>query len=41
MTYREKGVFHERTKQGDKPWGPREFAFYDLNGHGLTFYRDL
>ena len=38
---RQQGVFHEGTELGDKPWGTREFAFYDLNGHGLTFYRDL
>ena len=41
VEYREQGVFHERTELGDKPWGTREFAFFDLNGHGLTFYRDL
>ena len=39
--YRGQGLFHERTELADKPWGTREFAFYDLNGHGLTFYRDL
>jgi len=38
--YRDKGVFHERTALRDTAWGTREFAFYDLNGHGLTFYRD-
>lgn len=39
--YKDKEVFHDRTDIADKPWGTREFAFYDLNGHGLTFYRDL
>ncbi|MDP3739083.1 MAG: VOC family protein [Hyphomonadaceae bacterium] len=38
--YRDKGIFHDRTALRDTPWGTREFAFYDLNGHGLTFYRD-
>ena len=38
--YKDKGVFHERTRLADTPWGTREFAFYDLDGNGLTFYRD-
>lgn len=38
--YRDKGVFHERTALRDTGWGTREFAFYDLDGNGLTFYRD-
>ena len=25
----------------DTPWGTREFAFYDPDRNGLTFYRDL
>lgn len=39
--YRTKDVFHDHTKLADTPWGTREFAFYDLDGNGLTFYRDL
>ena len=39
--YQDKQVFHERTRLADTPWGTREFAFYDLDGNGLTFYRDL
>jgi catechol 2,3-dioxygenase-like lactoylglutathione lyase family enzyme len=39
--YRPKDVFHDRTKLADTPWGTREFAFYDPDGNGLTFYRDL
>ena len=38
--YCDRGVFHERTQLADTPWGTREFAFFDLDGHGLTFYRD-
>ena len=38
--YSDKGVFHERTALRDTGWGTREFAFYDLDGNGLTFYRD-
>ena len=34
-----KGVFGDHTAVRDTPWGTREFGFYDLNGHGLTFYR--
>lgn len=39
--YRDKGVFHDRTALRDTPWRTREFALYDLNGHGLTFYRPV
>ena len=39
--YKDKGVFHDRTTLKDTPWGTREFAFFDLDGNGLFFYRDL
>ena len=39
--YRTKDVFHDRTQLANTPWGTREFAFYDLDGNGLTFYRGL
>ena len=39
--YRQQGVFHERTALRRTAWGTREFAFYDLDMNGLTFYRDL
>jgi catechol 2,3-dioxygenase-like lactoylglutathione lyase family enzyme len=39
--YRTQNVFHERTQLANTPWGTREFAFYDPDGNGLTFYRDL
>lgn len=39
--YADKSVFHSRTALRDTPWGTREFAFYDLNGNGLFFYRPL
>lgn len=35
------GVFHKQTALRDTAWGTREFAFYDPDGNGLTFYRDL
>ncbi len=35
-----RGVFHGETQLRDTGWGTREFAFYDLDGNGLTFYRD-
>ena len=38
--YEDKGVFHQHTAVRDTPWGTREFAFYDLNQNGLTFYQD-
>ena len=37
--YSTKDVFHDRTALRDTPWGTREFAFYDLDHNGLTFYR--
>jgi uncharacterized glyoxalase superfamily protein PhnB len=39
--YQAKGVVDERTQVRDTPWGTREFGFRDLDGNGLTFYRDL
>ena len=39
--YADKGVFHDRTALRKTGWGTEEFAFYDLDGNGLTFYRDL
>lgn len=39
--YRTKDVFHDRTKLIDTPWGTREFAFYDPDANGLTFYRNV
>ena len=39
--YRDKGVFQDHTTLEDTSWGTREFAFYDPDGNGLTFYRDL
>ena len=39
--YRRAGVFHARTMLRDTPWRTREFAFFDPDGNGLTFYRDL
>jgi uncharacterized glyoxalase superfamily protein PhnB len=34
------GVFHAGTALRETPWGTREFAFYDRDQNGLTFYRD-
>jgi catechol 2,3-dioxygenase-like lactoylglutathione lyase family enzyme len=39
--YKDKDVFHERTRLADTPWGTREFAIYDPDGNSLTFYRHL
>lgn len=38
--YRSKSVFHEQTALRSTPWGTREFAFYDIDKNGLTFYVD-
>lgn len=39
--YEPKGIFHQRTRLADTPWGTREFAIYDPDGNALTFYRSL
>jgi uncharacterized glyoxalase superfamily protein PhnB len=38
--YQDKGVFHANTRLRDTPWGTREFAFFDPDANGLTFYRN-
>ena len=38
--YEDQDVFHAGTRLADTAWGTREFAFYDLDDNGLTFYRD-
>ncbi|WP_296386756.1 VOC family protein [Winogradskyella sp.] len=38
--YKTKNVFHKNTTLKSTPWRTKEFAFYDLFGNGLTFYRD-
>lgn len=38
--YAAQQVFHEGTRLRDTPWGTREFAFYDPDRNGLTFYID-
>ena len=39
--FKSAGVFHEQTTLRDTPWGTREFAFFDPDSNGLTFYRDI
>ena len=39
--FKGRDVFHHNTAVRDTPWGTREFAFFDLDQNGLTFYRDL
>ena len=39
--YKDKEVFHRQTALRKTDWGTQEFAFYDLDQNGLTFYRDL
>ncbi len=38
--YKTQGVFHSNTQLRDTAWGTQEFAFYDKDKNGLTFYRD-
>lgn len=38
--YRIQDVFHAQTALRDTAWNTREFAFYDPDSNGLTFYRD-
>ena len=35
------GVFHSKTALRETPWNTCEFAFFDPDQNGLTFYRDL
>ena len=39
--YKNKDVFHENTSLKETAWQSKEFAFYDLNKNGLTFYSNL
>ena len=39
--YEPQDVFHDGTALRNTAWGTREFAFYDIDGNGLSFYRDL
>ncbi|WP_282044429.1 glyoxalase superfamily protein [Winogradskyella flava] len=39
--YKTKAIFHDKTSLKQTVWGTKEFAFYDLYGNGLTFYRDI
>jgi catechol 2,3-dioxygenase-like lactoylglutathione lyase family enzyme len=39
--YKTKDVFHNLTELRETPWGTREFAFYDPDKNGLTFYCNL
>ena len=39
--YKSKIVFGQHNPLRDTPWGTREFAFFEPDGTGLTFYRDL
>lgn len=39
--YKTKDVFHEHTQLRETTWKTKEFAFYDLDRNGLTFYEDL
>ncbi|KAA3604503.1 MAG: glyoxalase/bleomycin resistance/extradiol dioxygenase family protein [Planctomycetota bacterium] len=36
--YQGLSVFHANTKLRTTPWGTREFAFFDLDQNGLTFF---
>lgn len=38
--YKDNGVFHENTALRKTSWGTQEFAFFDPDQNGLTFYRD-
>ncbi len=39
--YKTKNVFHNDTVLKETALGTREFAFYDLDKNGWTFYQDL
>ena len=39
--YESQDVFHKNTSLKITPWNTKEFAFYDPDMNGLTFYIDL
>lgn len=39
--YKTKTVFHAQTSLKQTAWGTKEFAFYDLDKNGLTFYENI
>jgi hypothetical protein len=39
--YKIQEVFHENTVLKNTLWQTLEFAFFDLYGNGLTFYKDF
>jgi len=39
--FRARGAVPEGKQVQETPWGTREFAFYDPDGNGLSFYADL
>lgn len=39
--FRLSGAMESSIEIRETPWGTREFAFYDPDGNGLTFYRSL
>ena len=39
--YKTKSVFHKQTALKNTAWKTLEFAFYELDYNGLTFYKDL
>ena len=38
--YKRQDVFHAHTELRDTAWGTKEFAFFDKDKNGLTFYGD-
>ncbi|MFT5287812.1 MAG: hypothetical protein ACI8TQ_004000 [Planctomycetota bacterium] len=38
--YKAARVFHHATTLRSTGWGTREFAFFDPDNNGLTFYAD-
>ncbi len=39
--YKTQNIFHNNTSLKTTPWGTKEFAFYDLYGNGLAFYKNI
>lgn len=39
--YNTKGIFHAQTSIKKTTWKTKEFAFYDLDKNGLTFYENM
>jgi len=39
--FKTRGILSDKDELKETPWGTKEFAFFDPNNTGLTFYEDI